>query len=221
MYLTWMMYPNPNTPQGIELKLRQEYFFVSASIQEIAANFQNNVDFRAVPRQGCHPHQRHPASPVHHRAAPTFCGRLEHQFGAAWDLVKATFAFTNHSVLSNAVEKWDTDMLGRVLPRHLELIYHVNYIWLESVKKQDGMTGQKLAALSLVEEQPKKCIRMAALCIWAPTPSTASPPSTLSSSRPLSSSRTPADADQVHQHHQRLLRPPLGMRRQPVPQEVL
>lgn len=76
-----------------------------------------------------------------------------------------TFSYTNHTVLPEALEKWSVDLLGRLLPRHLELLYLINYYWLHKVGKKYPNNPDKMAVLSLVEESTPKKIRMANLCI--------------------------------------------------------
>lgn len=90
--------------------------------------------------------------------------QLDHE--VAWQIIYDTFSYTNHTVLPEALEKWSVDLLGRLLPRHLELIYLVNHFWLDRVSKKipEG-EKHKLNALSLVEESTPKRIRMANLCI--------------------------------------------------------
>lgn len=85
---------------------------------------------------------------------------------AAWDIVYNTFSYTNHTVMPEALEKWSVDLLGRLLPRHLELIYLINFHWLESVNKKLSPEDRwKVAPLSIVEESNPKQIRMANLSI--------------------------------------------------------
>lgn len=88
----------------------------------------------------------------------------EFDFDFAWELVYKSFAYTNHTVLPEALETWGVDLVGNLLPRHLELIYKVNHIFLESVAlKYPGDFG-KMERMSMIQENPKK-IRMANLCV--------------------------------------------------------
>ena len=88
---------------------------------------------------------------------------LEHE--TAWEIVYDTFSYTNHTVLPEALEKWSVELLGKLLPRHLELIYLINHYWLNKVSKKYPHDSHKLNVLSLVEESTPKKIRMANLCI--------------------------------------------------------
>lgn len=83
----------------------------------------------------------------------------------AWSIVCETFAYTNHTVLPEALEKWPVDMIGKLLPRHMELIYLVNYYWIEKLKSFYPDQPEKLASMSLIEEGSVKCVRMANLSI--------------------------------------------------------
>jgi starch phosphorylase len=81
----------------------------------------------------------------------------------AWELVYKSFSYTNHTILPEALEKWGVDLLGNLLPRHLEIVYVINSIFLEKVIKKFPNDNAKLAALSIVEESNPKKIRMANL----------------------------------------------------------
>lgn len=83
----------------------------------------------------------------------------------AWEIIYDTFSYTNHTVLPEALEKWGVDLIGRLLPRHLELIYLINHFWLNKVSKKYPGNNYKLSVLSLVEESNPKKIRMANLCV--------------------------------------------------------
>ena len=83
----------------------------------------------------------------------------------AWNIIYDTFSYTNHTVLPEALEKWSVQLLERLLPRHLELIYLINHFWLTRVAKKYPGDAHKMNVLSLVEESQPKKIRMANLCI--------------------------------------------------------
>jgi starch phosphorylase len=87
------------------------------------------------------------------------------EFSEAFDIVYRTFSYTNHTVLPEALEKWSVDLFGYLLPRHLELIYLINYIFLEKINKQYPGDSKRIANLSVIEETMPKMIRMANLCI--------------------------------------------------------
>lgn len=83
----------------------------------------------------------------------------------AWNVVQKTFAYTNHTVLPEALEKWSVDLLSRLLPRHMDLIYLVNYFFIEKLKRKYPGDGEKLGRMSIIEEGPQKKVRMAFLSI--------------------------------------------------------
>lgn len=84
---------------------------------------------------------------------------------AAWNIVVSTFSYTNHTVLPEALEKWDVDMFGKLLPRHLDLIYLINYFWIEKLKVLYPEDQAKISRMSLIEESNPKRIRMSNLSI--------------------------------------------------------
>ena len=88
---------------------------------------------------------------------------LEREY--AFGLVYETFAYTNHTVLPEALERWSVDLMGHLLPRHLELIYEINFFWLDKVSKKYPGNFNKMRNLSIIEEGTKKYVRMANLCI--------------------------------------------------------
>lgn len=159
-----VLYPNDHTPQGKELRLQQQYFFVSCSLQDIIRLYLRNHDtFDAFPdKAAIQLNDTHPAIGV------TELMRLlvdEHQLDwhYAWDLTRRTFAYTNHTLLSEALEKWPVGLFGRLLPRHLELIYDINQHFLDEVRQKYPGDTAKLARMSLIEEGQEKQVRMAHL----------------------------------------------------------
>ena len=83
----------------------------------------------------------------------------------AWNITQKTFAYTNHTVLPEALEKWNVDLIGKLLPRHLELIYLVNYYFLQEVNKKYPNDGERASRMSCIEEGDSKKVRMANLSI--------------------------------------------------------
>lgn len=166
-----VLYPNDNLPQGKELRLKQQFFFVTCSLQDILrhhlmnnANLLNLSDRAAIQLNDTHP-----------SIAIAELMRLlldEHkiEWDKAWDITQKTFAYTNHTLLPEALEKWPVALFQRLLPRHLEIIYEINYRFLDEVKKKYPGDNAKLARLSIIEEGAEKQIRMANLaCIGSHT----------------------------------------------------
>ncbi|MEE8392788.1 MAG: glycogen/starch/alpha-glucan phosphorylase [Rhodospirillales bacterium] len=165
--LSKVLYPNDNTAMGRELRLKQEYFFVSASLQDILRRFMRNHETmdklpEAVALQL---NDTHPAL-----AVPELLRLLiDHHgyaFDEAWDIATRTFSYTNHTLLPEALETWRIDMLGSVLPRHLEIIYQINDIFLKQVRHSFPGEAGLLRRMSLIDDD-RRCVRMAHMAIVA------------------------------------------------------
>jgi starch phosphorylase len=162
-----VLYPNDNTAQGRELRLVQEYFFVACSLQDIIRrhrsggnNWHNFADKVAIQLN-----DTHPAIAVV-ELLRILVDQEEMSFDAAWEIVGKTFAYTNHTLLPEALERWSVQLLHKVLPRHLELIYLINQKFLDEVVKVRWPDApEKMAALSLIEETNPKMVRMAHLSV--------------------------------------------------------
>lgn len=168
--ITQVLYPNDSFTAGKELRLKQQYFFVSATLQDIIRRFENQKrPYKDLPSQVIM--QCNDTHPV--LAIPELLRILMDEkglpFEEAWPIVQRCFAYTNHTVLPEALEKWPVDLLGRIIPRHLELIYLINYVWLEAVRKRYPQHLDKIGELSIIEEHPVKSVRMANLAIVTAT----------------------------------------------------
>jgi len=159
-----VLYPNDNTPQGQELRLQQEYFFVACSLQDIIRLYVRNHDnFDCFPQKvAIQLNDTHPSIGVAELM------RLlvdEHQldWNQAWQITQNTFAYTNHTLLAEALERWPVSLFGRLLPRHLEIIYEINHRFLDDVRVKYPGDEARLARLSLIEEGAQKYVRMAHL----------------------------------------------------------
>jgi starch phosphorylase len=159
-----VLYPNDNTPAGRELRLAQQYFFVSASLQDLIRyhlrgnkNLDNFHDKVAIQLNDTHPAV----------AIAEFMRLLVDKYGyyweTAWKITQKTFAYTNHTLMPEALERWSVDLFGKLLPRHLEIIYEINHRFLEDVCTWFPGDDQLLGRLSLIEEGERKQIRMAHL----------------------------------------------------------
>jgi glycogen phosphorylase len=159
-----VLYPNDNTPQGKELRLQQQYFFVSCSLQDIIRlHLRKHDTFDNFPEKAAiQLNDTHPAIGI----AEFMRLLLDEHFipwTKAWDLTRRTFAYTNHTLLAEALERWSIGLFGRLLPRHLEIIYEINRQFLEEIQlKYPGDAG-KMTRMSLIEEGEDKKIRMAHL----------------------------------------------------------
>jgi len=161
-----VLYPNDQGFSGKELRLKQQYFFVAASLQDIIQSFKKHSEtFESFPEHvAIQLNDTHPSI-----AIPELMRILidEEDLGwdEAWDITTRVFAYTNHTVLPEALESWSVDLMGRLLPRHLEIIYEINDIFLEDVKKQFPDDADLLRRISFIEENDHKQIRMPYLSI--------------------------------------------------------
>ncbi|MBF2074030.1 MAG: glycogen/starch/alpha-glucan phosphorylase [Synechococcales cyanobacterium C42_A2020_086] len=166
-----VLYPNDNTPQGKELRLQQQYFFVSCSLQDIIRLYLRQHDsFDAFPdKVAIQLNDTHPAVGVA-ELMRLFIDDYQLDWDKAWDLTRRTFAYTNHTLLAEALERWPVSLFGRLLPRHLEIIYEINFNFLNEVRERYPGNTAKLARMSLIEEGQEKQIRMAHLaCVGSHT----------------------------------------------------
>ena len=162
-----VLYPNDHTEAGKELRLLQQYFFVACSLRDIIRRFQrtNESNWEAFPdKVAIQLNDTHPAIGI-----PELQRLLHDEHGLSWDqawsIVTRTFAYTNHTLMPEALEKWSVRLFRKVLPRHLQIIFEINKHFLEEVEaKWPGDTSKK-RHLSLIEEGHDQMIRMAHLSV--------------------------------------------------------
>jgi glycogen phosphorylase len=162
--ITKVLYPNDEPPQGKQLRLEQQYFFVSCALQDM---------IRIHLRRGKSLEKFHEAFAVQLNDTHPAIGVAElmrlliddHQMSweTAWDITEKTFAYTNHTLLPEALEKWPIQLFGRLLPRHLEIIYEINRRFLEQVRQTFGENPARIARMSLIDETGERYVRMAYL----------------------------------------------------------
>ncbi|OBZ90239.1 Glycogen phosphorylase 1 [Choanephora cucurbitarum] len=164
--LTSVLYPNDNHLVGKELRLKQEYFFVSASLQDIIHRFKrSNCAWKDFPdKVAVQLNDTHPtlAIPELQRLLVDLEGL---DWDAAWDIVTRTFAFTNHTVLPEALERWSVPMMEHILPRHMQIIYDINLFFLQKVEKKHQGDRGLLNRVSIIEESNPQQVRMAYLAV--------------------------------------------------------
>jgi starch phosphorylase len=160
-----VLYPNDNTPQGKMLRLEQQYFFVACSLRDIIRQFQKqHDDWNDFPKKvTIQLNDTHPTV-----AVAELMRLLIDEYGLewekAWNITGNTFASTQHTLLPESLERWSVSLFGYLLPRHLEIIYHINYLFLLEVIAKFGDDGERIARMSLIEESyDDKKIRMAHL----------------------------------------------------------
>ena len=162
--LTRVLYPADSTPAGQELRLRQEYFFSSASLQDIVRrHVQYFGDIRTLPdKAAIQLNDTHPAVSVAElmRLAMDDHGLA---FDEAWDVTRRTFSYTNHTLLPEALETWPLPLFERLLPRHMQIIYAINAKILIEARREKGMDDHAIGAISLIAEGGERRVRMANL----------------------------------------------------------
>lgn len=161
-----VLYPNDTYVEGKFLRLKQQYFFVSATLQDIIRKFKINHDnWEDFPEKVCI--QLNDTHPV--VAIPELMRILIDQekmgWEKAWDITTRTFAYTNHTVVPEALEEWNESIFGELLPRHLQIVYEINRRFLEETKKNYTTDEKTLEKLSIISSGPEKRVRMANLAI--------------------------------------------------------
>ena len=162
--ITRVLYPADSTPAGQELRLRQEYFFSSASLQDIVRRHREQVgDLRLLPDYAAiQLNDTHPA------VAIAELMRLlvdVHAFAwdVAWDITRRTFSYTNHTLLPEALETWPVQLFERLLPRHMQIVYAINAGVLAEARTRSDFDGGRIAAISLIDEHHGRRVRMGQL----------------------------------------------------------
>ena len=160
-----VLYPDDSTPSGRELRLHQEYFFCSASVQDLLRRYLRTHDnFESLPdKVSIHLNDTHPVL-----AIPELMRLLldEHHlpWADAWRLCQGVFSYTNHTLMHEALETWPVEMMGRILPRHLQIIYDINAQFLHQISLRGG-SPELLRKVSLVDEAGERRVRMAYLAV--------------------------------------------------------
>ena len=161
--LVRVLYPADSSPAGQELRLRQEYFFTAASIQDIVRrHIQYDGDIRTLPEKAAiQLNDTHPSV-----AVPELMRLLVDaqglEFNDAWEICKQTISYTNHTLLPEALETWPLPLFERLLPRHMQIIYAINSRILREARKA-GCDAERIAAISLIDESGERRVRMANL----------------------------------------------------------
>ena len=164
--LTKVLYPNDNVFEGKELRLKQQYFFVSCSIQDILRRFKaDHTDWEEFPRKAfIQLNDTHPSLVI-----PELMRLLIDREGLGWDqawrITTASTGYTNHTILPEALEKWPVRMFGRLLPRHLQIIYEINARFMRDVATRWPLNDERLRRMSIIDEAGERYIRMAHLAI--------------------------------------------------------
>ncbi|MBK8769483.1 MAG: glycogen/starch/alpha-glucan phosphorylase [Rhizobiales bacterium] len=162
--ITRVLYPADSTPQGQELRLRQEYFFTSASLQDIIRrHLQSDKDLTTLPdKVAIQLNDTHPAI-----AVAELMRLLVDMHGVAWSeawrITQAVTAYTNHTLLPEALESWPVNLMERMLPRHMQIIYAINEDLLKVARTRPGVTAEFISSISLIDENGGRRVRMGQL----------------------------------------------------------
>ncbi len=166
--LSKVLYPNDGTDEGRRLRLKQQHFFVSCSLQDMI----RSLDARGIPIAEFPDHWAVQLNDTHPSIAVAELMRLliddKHlDWDAAWSITSKSLAYTNHTLLPEALEKWGLPLFGSLLPRHLELIYEINRRFLQQVRLKYPGNNALLAKVSIIDEDGAKAVRMANLATVA------------------------------------------------------
>jgi starch phosphorylase len=162
--LTKVLYPNDEAMQGRRLRLEQQYFFVTCALQDMIRIHKQTVPSLA----GLHEKYVVQLNDTHPAVAVAELMRLlvdenDLSWEDAWEITRQTFAYTNHTLLPEALERWPVGLFGAVLPRHLEIVYEINRRFLEEVRERHPGEEPLVRSLSLIDEQGERYVRMAHL----------------------------------------------------------
>jgi glycogen phosphorylase len=164
--LSRVLYPDDSTPQGKELRLKQQYFFVSASLQDmLATHLSEGRTLVSMPDAlAIQLNDTHPAL-----AIPELMRLLIDEHGLnwaeSWQITRGVFSYTNHTLLPEALETWPVSLFERLLPRHLEIIYLINRDFLKSVEARYPNDHDRERGLSIITEEGERRVRMAHLAV--------------------------------------------------------
>jgi starch phosphorylase len=166
--LSKVLYPNDGTDEGRRLRLKQQHFFVSCSLQDMLRSLEQ----RGLPVQEFPDHWAVQLNDTHPSIAVAELMRLllddKHlEWDQAWDITCRSLAYTNHTLLPEALEKWGLQLFGSLLPRHLELIYEINRRFLQTVRLRYPGNEEILRKVSIIDEEGNKAVRMANLATVA------------------------------------------------------
>jgi starch phosphorylase len=164
--VTRVLYPDDETSRGRMLRFVQEYFLVACSLADILGRFRrDNRDWHALPHKvAVQLNDTHPSLAVAELMRVLLDdGGLD--WDDAWDVTRRTLAFTNHTLLAEALEKWAVSLFEQLLPRHLEIIYEINRRLLDDVRQRYPGDVERVRRISLVTQEPQKRIRMAHLAV--------------------------------------------------------
>jgi starch phosphorylase len=163
-----VLYPDDSTLAGRELRVRQEYFFCAASLQDIVQRYlERHDDVERLPEHvAIHLNDTHPVLAVP-ELMRILIDERQVPFARAWAITQRVFSYTNHTLMQEALETWPVDMLGHILPRHLQLIFDINAVFIESITAEFGHDVELMRRVSLIDENGERRVRMGYLAVVA------------------------------------------------------
>lgn len=161
-----VLYPNDNIYAGKELRLKQQYLMISASLQDIIRRYlKAHSDWETFPEKNTiQLNDTHPAMAVA-EFMRILVDEQSVKWEKAWEITRKTFSYTNHTILPEALEKWSVSLIERLLPRHIQIIYEINRRWLETVREKFPDDEDLASRVSLIEEGATRMARMAYLAV--------------------------------------------------------
>jgi glycogen phosphorylase len=159
-----VLYPNDEHLEGKQLRLEQQYFFVSCSLQDMIRIMKvEGSPLKNFPEKyTAQLNDTHPAIAVA-ELMRLLIDDHEFEWNEAWEITQKSLAYTNHTLLPEALERWPIDLFGSLLPRHLEIIYEINRLFLDDVRLKFGQDNERLGRMSLIDESGGRYVRMANL----------------------------------------------------------
>jgi len=164
--ISWVLYPNDSTPAGRELRLRQEYFFVAASMQDLIDRHlkEHGTLSNLAEKVAIHLNDTHPAIGVA-ELMRVLCDEHSMRWEQAWEMCGKVFSYTNHTLMPEALETWPVALMQHVLPRHLEIIFRINQDLMDIAAAHRPGDVEFMSSLSLIDERGERRVRMANLSI--------------------------------------------------------
>jgi starch phosphorylase len=161
-----VLYPDDSTSPGYELRLRQEYFLVSATLQDIIRRhlFMHNTLDNFPDKAAIHLNDTHPVLAIP-ELMRLLIDEYDYEWQNAWDIVIQIFSYTNHTLLSEALETWPVELMGKLLPRHLQIIFEINENFLESIQSFAKDDPDLIRRVSIIDETNGRKVRMAWLAV--------------------------------------------------------
>ncbi len=162
--ITKVLYPNDNAPQGRELRLKQQYFFVACSLRDIIRRFHiRNHDWEQFPNKvAIQLNDTHPVIGIP-ELMRLLLDEYKLDWDRAWDITRRTFAYTCHTLMPEALERWPVSLFESLLPRHLEIVYEINHRFLQMVRERYPGDEERVVRMSVIEEGGERMVRMAHL----------------------------------------------------------